>query len=111
MRVRIPLALACCALLSLQAQPSPSASGTRLLAWVDVDIEPGESLLAVPVKPNRSEAFQRALKNRPDLIEARLAVEKSAVAVKFCLNPLFPPPRLVRHYWGLGFSLDSSTAQ
>ncbi len=51
---------------------------------------------------NRSESSFNALKNRPDLIEARLAIEKNNVVVKFRKNQLFPNLDLVGQYGGLG---------
>ena len=65
-----------------------------------------------PCRPevHRSESFLSALKNRPDLAEARLAVEKSDVVVQFRKNQLFPSLDLVGHYGGLGVEdgLDSA---
>lgn len=70
--------------------------------WVDLDLEPADALLALPAEINRSESFQRALKDRPDLIEARLAVERRDVMVKFRQNQLFPSLDLIGRYGGLG---------
>jgi len=70
--------------------------------WVDVDLEPADALLAIPEALNRSESFQKAMSSRPDLIEARLAVEKSDVVVRFWKNQLFPNLDLVGNYGGLG---------
>jgi outer membrane protein TolC len=70
--------------------------------WADVEVQPSDSLAALPVEINRSRSFQCALARRPDLIEARLAVEKSGVMVKFRFNQLFPSVDLVGGYGGLG---------
>jgi outer membrane protein TolC len=78
--------------------------------WADVDLQPTEVLLALPAEVNRSESFQNALKNRPDLIEARLAIEKRAVMVRFQRNQLFPSLDLVGHYGGLGVDAESDRA-
>ena len=78
--------------------------------WADYDLQPAEVLLALPAEVNRSESFRRAMKSRPDLIEARLAIEKSAVAVKFQYNQLFPSLDLVGRYGGLGVDADSGRA-
>jgi outer membrane protein TolC len=78
--------------------------------WADCDLQPTEVLLALPAEINRSESFQRAMQNRPDLLEARLAIERSAVVVKFQYNQLFPNLDLVGHYGGLGVNADSSHA-
>lgn len=71
-------------------------------AWAELDIEPTDSLKAMPTTLNRSESFERALKNRPDLVEARIAVEKSDVVVRFSRNQLFPSLDLVGRFGGVG---------
>jgi outer membrane protein TolC len=78
--------------------------------WADFDLQPADVLLALPAEVNRSESFRNALKNRPDLIEARLAVEKQAVVVKFQHNQLFPSLDLVGRYGGLGVDANSGRA-
>jgi outer membrane protein len=71
-------------------------------SWVEVELLPTDALLSIPQEVNRSESFGRAMQNRPDLIQARLAVEKSDVTVKFRNNQLFPSLDLVGAYGGLG---------
>ena len=68
---------------------------------VDVELQPSEALVALPAEINRSESFQHALKSRPDILEARLAVERQDVVVRFQRNQLFPSLDLVGHYGGL----------
>jgi outer membrane protein len=80
------------------------------LQLAEVDIEPADGLTAVPPKVNRSESFQRALKNRPDLIEARLEVEKSQSLVRFRMNQLFPALDLIGRYGGQAVATSPSTA-
>ncbi len=69
---------------------------------VDVELLPTDSLLAVEQDVNRSESFLRAMSLRPDLIQARLAVEKGDVEVRFRKNQLFPNLDLIGAYGGLG---------
>jgi outer membrane protein TolC len=76
--------------------------------WADVDLQPADALQALPVEINRSRSFQSALGNRPDLIEARLNVEKTGVMVKFRLNQLFPSLDMVGGYGGTGNPSDGS---
>jgi outer membrane protein TolC len=80
------------------------------IQMADVEIEPADALLALPRTLIRSESFQKALKNRPDLVEARIQVEKSQALVGFRINQLFPALDLVGSYGGLGVSPNSSTA-
>ena len=76
-------------------------------SWVDIEVVTTDSLLAFQQDLNRSESFVRAMQNRPDLIQARLAVEKSDVEVKFRKNQLFPSLDLVGSYGGLGVADDA----
>ena len=69
---------------------------------MDVELVPADRLLAVEQDINRSESFVRAMQARPDLIQARLAVEKSDVQVRFRKNQLFPNLDVVGSYGGLG---------
>jgi outer membrane protein TolC len=78
--------------------------------WAEHELEPADTLVAVQIPINRSESFFNALKTRPDLIEARLAVQKNDVTVRFRKNQLFPYLDLVGNYGGLGIDADSSTA-
>jgi len=70
--------------------------------WVDTELLPADPLLALAPEVHRSESFQHALRNRPDLAEARLAIEKSDVVVQFRRNQLYPSLDLVGHYGGVG---------
>jgi outer membrane protein TolC len=71
-------------------------------SWVGEDLQPTDALQSNPVAVNRSDSFQSALSQRPDLIEARLAVEKTGALVKFRLNQIFPSLDVVGGYGGLG---------
>jgi outer membrane protein TolC len=78
-------------------------------AWAGVEVQPTDALQALPAEINRSNSFQSALSTRPDLIEARLAVEKTGAVVKFRLNQLFPSLDLVGGYGGQGVDSGSSS--
>ena len=79
-------------------------------AWADVEIEPSDQLVALPAVANRSESFQKAMKNRPDLIEARLEVEKNNVLVKFRYNQLFPSLDLIGAYGSQKVEAEAGTS-
>lgn len=73
----------------------------------DVDLRPADAiLLVVPAELNRAESFAQALKNRPDLQEARLAVQRSDVSVRFRYNQLFPSLDVTGHFGGNGVNPD-----
>ena len=77
--------------------------------WAEVDVQPTDPLLALPVEVNRSRSFQCALPNRPDLQEARLAVQKTGVMVRFRRNQLFPSLDMVGGYGGTANPSGSGT--
>src|ERR1039458_4810015 len=79
-------------------------------AWAADDMQPTDTLKSLPVEVSRQNSFQSALSSRPDLIEARLAVEKTGAMVKFRLNQIFPSLDLVGGYGGLGNQTDPSPA-
>lgn len=70
--------------------------------WAGEDLQLTDTLQSTPAPVNRSESFQSALSQRPDLIEARLAVEKTGALVKFRRNQIFPSLDLVGDYGGQG---------
>lgn len=78
--------------------------------WVNVELEPREALHSEPVELNRSKSFQNAMLHRPDVNQARLAVERSDVMVKFRFNQLFPTLDLVGRYGALGTDVSSAGA-
>ena len=83
-------------------------------AWANVDLAPADTLLVIPAEIDRAQSIQNALGMRPDLKEARLAVEQRAVVVKYRKNQLLPSLDLVGRYGGLavdttpGPSIDSA---
>lgn len=79
-------------------------------AWSDIDLLPADSLFAIPPAVSRSDSFFNALRNRPDLIEARLAIEKSNVVIRFRKNQLFPNVDVVGGYGGIGIDPNTGTA-
>jgi outer membrane protein len=76
--------------------------------WADVEVQATDPLQALAAELNRTRSFQNALTNRPDLIEARLAVQKAAVMVKFRFNQLFPNLDMVGGYGGTANPTGSS---
>jgi outer membrane protein TolC len=78
--------------------------------WAETDLEPSGALVALEEELNRSESFGKAMSNRPDLLQARLEVEKNDVIVKFHFNQLFPSLDIVGSYGGLGIQPDLESA-
>jgi outer membrane protein len=79
-------------------------------SWVDVNLQPADPLIATEEHLDRAESFKAALKNRPDLIQARLAIERSDVDIRFYKNQLFPSLDAFGSYGGLGVNESGRSA-
>src|ERR1044071_785114 len=64
----------------------------------DSEIVPAESLLAVPQTFNLQESWEKGLTLRPDMVQARLNLEKQGYVVRFQKNQLFPQLDLIGTY-------------
>jgi len=64
----------------------------------DTDLVPAEALLAVPQMFNLQQSWEKGLQLRPDLLQARLSVEKQGYIVRFQKNQLFPQLDLIGAY-------------
>ncbi|HEX4121165.1 MAG TPA: TolC family protein [Verrucomicrobiae bacterium] len=51
---------------------------------------PAEQLIAVPQHPQNQECWRTGLEQRPEMIQAKLAIEKQHVTIKYDFNQLFP---------------------
>jgi len=58
--------------------------------WADVVLQPSGALTAPRRFFNRQESWTRGLTQRPDLLQAKLDVEKSGIQLKYDRNQLFP---------------------
>src|SRR5262249_43997129 len=85
-------------LLATRQNAFKSLISDDFMEWVDGEPLPADALVALKEEGNRSESFRNALKNRPDLIEARLAVDRSEVTVRYQKNQLFPSLDLLGRY-------------
>jgi len=83
-------------------------------AWENVDLVPADTLAVIPSELDRARSVQNALRTRPDLKEARLAVQQRAVVVSYRRNQLLPSLDVVGRYGGLavdpmpGDSIDNA---
>ena len=66
--------------------------------WQDTDLEPSERLAAPVQVFSRQDSWQRALTLRPDLLQARLDLEKQHINVRYSFNQLFPELDLTGSY-------------
>lgn len=66
--------------------------------WTGVTPVPTEQLLAVPDYPDLEQCWRAGLEKRPDLLQAKVNVEKQHVTIKYNFNQLFPELDLVGSY-------------
>ncbi|MGA2555866.1 MAG: TolC family protein [Verrucomicrobiota bacterium] len=58
--------------------------------WRDVTPVPAESLLAVPENPDLADCLRRAIESRPEMLQAKITIEKQHLAIKYTKNQLYP---------------------
>jgi outer membrane protein len=58
--------------------------------WADVSLLPAEQLVAVPQSLDLQESWRRAVTQRPEMVEAKLNIEKQNVTLKYDFNQIFP---------------------
>jgi len=58
--------------------------------WADVVLQPSGMLTAVHKVFDRQESWKRGLTQRPELLQAKLDVEKMGIQLKYDLNQVFP---------------------
>lgn len=66
--------------------------------WQPMDIQPSEPLSAPLVLFNLQDSWSRGLTERPDLLQARLDVQKQGIQLKFDVNQLYPELDLIGTY-------------
>jgi outer membrane protein TolC len=63
--------------------------------WKDVSVAPTEALYAVPEKFDLQDSWHKGVTMRPDLLQAKLSVEKQGYQVRYNKNQMFPQLDLV----------------
>src|SRR5438552_13918257 len=66
--------------------------------WEDVVVTPTEALQAVPQSFNKQGSWEKGLSMRPDLLQAKLSLEKQGYVVRFQRNQLYPQLDLFGSY-------------
>ncbi len=64
----------------------------------DTLLDPAEKISANPVLVDKISSWERGLKQRPDVIQARLLLEKQKITIRFNRNQLFPQLDLTGSY-------------
>ena len=76
--------------------------------WQHVMLEPSEPLVAVPESFDVQASWKNGITLRPDLEQARLAVDRLGITLKYQKNQLFPQLDLVGTFGRLGRSTEYS---
>lgn len=66
--------------------------------WANVTVQPTDALLAIPQQFNLQESWRTGLAMRPDLLQAKLNLEKQGYVVRYQKNQMFPQLDLVGSY-------------
>lgn len=72
------------------------------------DLNPSDRLLVIPERFDRNECLRKALTTRPEIVEAKLRVEKQGIIIRYDRNQMFPVLDLVGSLGTVG-SDDSRT--
>ena len=88
-------------LLAAQQNALKGLLSDKMSEWKDVLVEPTDEMSAPPTDLNRQSSWQKGLTLRPDLLQARLDLERRGFVLKFNRNQLYPQLDLVGSY---GFS-------
>jgi outer membrane protein TolC len=67
--------------------------------WASVTIQPTDALLAIPQQFNLQDSWRTGLAMRPDLLQAKVNLEKQGYVVRYQKNQLYPQLDLVGS-WG-----------
>ena len=66
--------------------------------WNAINLEPIDSLMAVPVIADVQESWRRGLNERPDLMQLKYALERAGITLKLTKNQLWPELDLLGSY-------------
>lgn len=84
--------------LSVQENVLKNLLSDNFSDWANVTPIPSEELVAVPEEINLQESWRRGVEQRPELLEARLNIEKQNITIKYNYNQLFPEVDLTGSY-------------
>jgi outer membrane protein TolC len=76
----------------------------------DVHLVPAETLVAVPAILDLQDSWSKGLSMRPELVQARLDLERDTINVRYTKNQLFPELDLIGQYGYAGAQKEYSGA-
>jgi outer membrane protein TolC len=84
--------------LAVQANTLKQLISDDVASWQAVDLQPTASLKAPIQIFDRQISWSKGLTQRPDLLQARLDVERQGITIKYNYNQLFPELDIVGGY-------------
>jgi outer membrane protein TolC len=78
--------------------------------WAEIELHPSEKLVAVLETPDLHDSWRLGLRQRPDLLQAKLDLERIGIQLKFDKNQIFPDLELTGSYRYTGSSTLNSAA-
>jgi outer membrane protein TolC len=66
--------------------------------WKEFTPVPSEHLLALPENPDLQKCLRNGMEKRPEMLQAKLGIEKQHLTIKYTYNQLFPEIDLVGNY-------------
>jgi outer membrane protein TolC len=83
---------------AVQENTLKSLLALHLDEWREVTPVPAETLLAVPENPDLAESLRRAMASRPEMLQAKIGLEKQHVTLSYTRNQLYPELDLKASY-------------
>jgi outer membrane protein TolC len=78
--------------------------------WINIVIDPMETLVAVPASPELAESWRRGLTSRPEIQQLKLDLEARDINLKFLKNQIWPALDLVASYGQSAVNIDYGRA-
>ena len=76
------------------------------LVWIDIKIQPSETLVAVEMPFDKQASWRRGIASRPDLLQLKEDLERQNITVRYRHNQIFPALDLKASYQHIG--IDSN---
>jgi len=97
-------------LLAAQQNVLKNLLSDKYTEWQEVSLEPAEALAAPPPLLNLQDSWQKGLSQRPDLLQARVDLERQQIVLRYDHNQLFPQLDLIGSYGHLASGREFSDA-
>jgi len=85
-------------LLAAQQNVLKNLLSDKYTEWQEVSLEPAEALAAPPPLLNLQDSWQKGMSQRPDLLQARVDLERQQIVLRYDHNQLFPQLDLIGSY-------------